>query len=479
MALSTKDRNNLKPGDFAVPEGRHLPIHDKVHINMAWDMVDKTKGLSDTQRKTARQRILRKASELGMDTSKWHLQAVSFSAMAIEFPSDDGTHPNKLPFTGILTRLDRPSDKPLMGTGGKRVILPSSVAEAAISSLLGMCVDFSPDFAKHRPRSKIGLITAASVVGDAIEIAGYFYAADFPEEVQTIQDEKEKLGFSFEAQSLMLNLKSDPLIVEACEFTGAAVLYKDKAAYYDTSIAANADKETEMNDEETKQLAGLVSGMAALTESLKTISASTTPEAISAAVDAAVKKTLPIGAASVLPLVKPHAAALRSCAANMQAAGIGCHASAGHAVVLNRMADKMEAEAIMGTVPNSYDGYSSSYAAAHDPQEAIDAAIAKSVKAQGDLLKPVLDAVASMGTQIKDFSVKLTAAASPAANAVARKTLSASDTASLKRIGLEASGDKQFNVTQIDEATRKAGLGSVQSMALKLALKDAGALAAN
>ena len=476
MALTTKQRDGLKDSDFAVPETRDLPIHDKVHVGMAWKMVDKTKGLSTDQRAKARRRILRKAHELGMDTSDWHLQAMAFMAMALSFPQSSETHPNKLPFSGVLTRLNVPSDLPLHGTGGKRVIIPSEVAESAVSSLLGMGVDFTPDLDGHNPKVKIGLITEANVVDDAIEISGFFYAADFPEEVQQIQAEQEKLGFSYEAQSLMRSMKADPLVVEACEFTGAAVLYRDKAAYFDTSITANADQENDMTKEQEELLNALAAGVKTLTENMGNF-ATTQASAIKTAVESAIKEHPSIAAASLLPAVKEHAASIRNCAKALAAANIGCHASSGHVALLNRMADSLEASAAMGQIPHVYNDHSFMYASADD-DKATKASIEAAAKLQADAMKPLQDSLAALTTQFADLQTKLAAAAAPATDPkVTRKTFAPDVIASLKRVGLEASSDKPLSVAQIDKACKDANLTSTSSMALKLALKDAGALA--
>ena len=408
MALTAKERDALNDTDFAVPETRELPIHDAVHTGMAWRVVDNTKGLTQDQRASAKRNILRKAYDFGMDTSKWHLQAMSFAAMALAFPDAGDSHSNKLPFTGVLTRLDRPSDKPLNGTGGKRVILPSAVAEAALASLLGMAIDFKKEFDGHRPKVKIGLITSANVVDDAVEIAGFFYAADFPEEVQFIQAEAGKLGFSFEAQSLIQDMKADPLVVEACEFTGAAVLFKDKAAYFNTSIAADAAQEPRMNDEEKKMLLAMQNSITALTDAVAKIAMSVSQDAIMDAAKCAVK------------------------AAADEAA-----------------ADKATVKAAADKAAN-------------------DATILALAAAN--------DSVTSLTTKLADLEAKIAASATGAVNPE-RKTLSAAAAASLKRIGLEAAADKTLSITEIDAAAKKAGLNSQSSIALKLALKDAGMIA--
>lgn len=489
MPLDANQRDALPDSDFAVPETRDLPIHDKTHVSMAWRVVDNVKNISAAQRDAARRHILRKAHEFGIDTKRWNLQSMAFSAMALDFPAQSDDHPNKVPFTGVLTRLDVPSDKPLMGTGGKCVVLPTEVAEDALHSLLGMGIDFTPAFDGHRPRVKIGLITAAEVRGNAVEISGFFYAADFPEEVQQIQADKEKMGFSFEAQSLMQSMKADPLVVVACEFTGAAVLYKDKAAYYDTSIAANADQEPEMTKEEKDQLDALTKGMTDMAASVAGIAASAA-KAATDAVDAAMKAYKPV-AASILPAVQAHAAALRTCASNMAKDNIGLHATRGHVGLLNAMADGLEAEASMNRLPHVFNDHNwlMGSAAVPNATEIAASATKAATDAVTTLLKPVLDSVAAMGTKLADITAKLTAApagdaaaiaAAAVSAAAARKTLPDSVLVSLKRIGLEASADGgaavKITVAAFDAAASKAELPAQQRTALKLALKEAGQL---
>lgn len=69
--LTSEQRDALPGGGFAVPEKRKLPIHDEHHIRLAWQMVDRTKGLTSEERASARRVILSAAAERGMDTSGW------------------------------------------------------------------------------------------------------------------------------------------------------------------------------------------------------------------------------------------------------------------------------------------------------------------------------------------------------------------------------------------------------------------------
>ncbi len=71
VARMSEDRADLPDTDFAVPELRELRIDDETHVRLAWDMVDRTQGLTPAQRQQARRLILRRARRLGIDTSGW------------------------------------------------------------------------------------------------------------------------------------------------------------------------------------------------------------------------------------------------------------------------------------------------------------------------------------------------------------------------------------------------------------------------
>jgi hypothetical protein len=285
----------LTDDDFAVPGKRKLRINDARHTRLAWHNVEATQGLTLDEKAEARRRIISRAVELDIDTRDWHkLKTISLEAMALNISTSD--HPNKMPFSGILTRLDEPSDYAPGGSHGRRIVVTSEAAEKALSSLLGMAVDFTPSFDGHDAQAKIGIITSANVVGNAIAIEGFIYAADFPETAQLIKDLKNVLGFSFEAQRLtILDPSADVLTITDLAFTGAAILRKEKAAYTTTSLAASAKPgELNMSPEELKAL--LDAALKPVGDRLGKLEASAVPgtTVVPAAVDVegAVKKAL-------------------------------------------------------------------------------------------------------------------------------------------------------------------------------------------
>jgi hypothetical protein len=113
---------------------------------------------------------------------------IVLESMAVAMPEVKG-HPNRVGFRGVLTVVDAASQRAPSGSGGRRVVLPKSVAEAALPSLLGMALDYAPSFDRHDVRRKVGVITSAEIVGRNLEVGGYVYARDFPEIVEEIAKE--------------------------------------------------------------------------------------------------------------------------------------------------------------------------------------------------------------------------------------------------------------------------------------------------
>jgi len=110
---------------------------------------------------------------------------IDLKSMALTMPEVVG-HPNRTAFHGVLTMVDVPSQRAPSGAKGHLVVLAKKAAEAALPSLLGMALDYSPTLDRHDVRRKVGVITRAEIVGRDLELGGYLYARDFPEIVEEI-----------------------------------------------------------------------------------------------------------------------------------------------------------------------------------------------------------------------------------------------------------------------------------------------------
>ncbi|TXD58872.1 hypothetical protein FUT88_13425 [Ralstonia sp. TCR112] len=462
MSLSKERRDALPDSDFGVPGKRALPIHDERHVRMAWSQLPRTQGLSDSEREEARSRIIHKAKALGIDVSSWELHALAFNleAMSLAMPDVEG-HPNRMPFSGILTRIDEPSDAPPNGSTGKRTYIPRDVAERAIPSLLGMAIDYTEDFDGHDKKAKIGVITEARVEGNAIGIAGFLYASDFPEECARIKAEKNRLGFSYECLAAISDQSADPWVVEHCVFTGAAVLYKHLAAYTTTSLAAQAEQELEMTKEEL---------LAALAEANKPLAAAV--ETLTGKVAELEAKGASL-AGPIIDQVKPHVDALNAAADSMEKAGVGTHATAGHVGVVRRVAAHMAAAAVSGNVPHIYRDHDylpgATVEAAADKaaaQKAISDAVAAAVK-------PLQEALEASQTKLTDLQAKAFATAQEPE----RKTISPAIKTLLAKGGIaeaEVADGKKLTVEQVDKALEAAGVKGTKAIEAKLKMRHEG-----
>jgi hypothetical protein len=320
-----------------------------------------------------------------------------------------------------------------------------------------MAVDYKPALDGHDPQAKIGVITAATIEGNAILIEGFIYAADFPEVAAEIKASQDALGFSYEARNLYTNdPDANPCVITDCVFTGAAILRKDKAAYRTTSIAAVAE-EDDMNEDVKKLLEGLSSGLEGLTKQFTDLSASVEE----------LKKGPEKVEANAMSIVEPHAQACEACAAAMEVAGIGGDPNNGDAVHLRKIAGHMRASAALGRVPHSYSDYGV-HAAADSKSTDVVAEMSKKLD---EMVKPLADGLKAMETKLAD----LKASAVADVEAPVRKTLPASITTLLAKAGLEAPANgEKFSLAKVNEALKE--LPYATRLQVKAALGQSGLL---
>jgi hypothetical protein len=118
---------------------------------------------------------------------------IELKSMAVTMPEVVG-QPNRAAFSGVLTMVDVPSQRAPSGSKGHLVMLTRKAAEAALPSLLGMALDYSPALDRHDVRCKVGVITRAEIVGRNVELGGYLFARDFPEIVEEIARSRPRGG---------------------------------------------------------------------------------------------------------------------------------------------------------------------------------------------------------------------------------------------------------------------------------------------
>jgi hypothetical protein len=423
------------------------------------------------------------------DTTK--LAAVSMLARSLDIPTD--AHPNKMPFSGILTKIDQPSDSAPEGSNGQRVMITMEAAKKALDSLLGMAVDYQPDFDGHDPKAKIGVITAADIEGDTIRVNGFIYAADFPDIAKQIKANKHALGMSFEARDLMTtDAKADPIPIFDCVFTGAAILLKEKAAYKTTSIfAQKGEGDLAMNLDELKQ--HLDAALKPLTEAVAAQAATTVAQA--AKIEELEKAPGKLLAANHLAKVEPHAKRLDDEADRMDNDGIGGHPTRGHAVFLRNMAGSMRADAAQGKMPHVYTVEGGLWASTEASAAVADVeAEVKKVREEVavDFTKKLDEMKAAAEKTEKEFKDQLASAETKLADMKAeaaktatevskpeRKSLSSAHMTLLAKAGVELpkDGEDKLDPAKLSEVLAKAGVSTDKRFQIKTELANAGALA--
>ncbi|WP_407310533.1 DUF6582 domain-containing protein [Desulfosporosinus sp. SB140] len=156
-------------------------------------------------------------------------------------------NPNKMPFSGVLTYLNVPSDLPPGGSGGLKVLIPLDVGKEAVESLKGMPVNLKSSMDDHDSQKVVGIFEDAWVGEDSgdgipIHVKGHIFAKNFPDEAMDIKASQNDLGFSYETgkTSLESSEYNGEQVAKAKKliFTGAAILFKKSAAYQKTSLAA-------------------------------------------------------------------------------------------------------------------------------------------------------------------------------------------------------------------------------------------------
>lgn len=414
-----------------------------------------------------------------MATATFQLQA-----MSLALPHVPG-HPNRMPFTGTLTRVGVASDSAPSGSGGKRVLITAEAAERALPSLMGMAVNLTTSLDGHAPTSKVGFIHSATVVGSELLIEGFVYAADFPKEALRIHLEQSQLGFSFEARNISAtDAEADPVVITDLFFTGAAILMKDKAAYKTTRLAALAamkheSESLDMTPEELKaSLTEVVAGaLAPVTEQIKALQSSQT------ALETQVGKfsTQFEVQAALMAKVEPVAASLEKTAQAMEAAGVGTDAETGQVAHLRRMAAAMRSDAAAGRAPGAYSVGSTApvvQQTAAPKFEDSDAykTLAASVTTLTTSLAAAADKAAAAETKIAD----LKAAADRAKPAPDRKTMAPQIAHLIAKGGIEMPEEGQMmNLGKLDASMKAAAMTLEQRTHLKTALAKDGLIPLN
>ena len=186
--------------------------------------------MTQNNRKQAIRDLARLSQEMGVYDE--------FIEMGEEEEPGSEEYSSWVPFEGVLTLVDVPSDKAPSGSRGHRVVMTKTAAEAALPSFLGMAVNFRPDWDGHESRIKCGILTKADIVGQRLVVRGYLHGRDLNEIVKKIKQLPPGcLGMSYEITDTHVeDMRAQVWKLVRATFTGVAILQREKAAYKQTEF---------------------------------------------------------------------------------------------------------------------------------------------------------------------------------------------------------------------------------------------------
>lgn len=186
---------------------------------------------------------------------------------------------NRTPFSGVVTNVDKPSDGTPGGAWGK-LLFPSDEMKKALPLLVGMPVNAEFDsegidwlwgstgssyLSGHNPDAIIGVFTEAEIKGNDVQVKGHMFSETYPQEVRIIQSlsKQGELGMSIEVDvDYMKEVEYEgETVLQAHGLTplGAAILFKDRAAFSKTRLAAQ--KGVEKMEETIKEIKAAIEEM--------------------------------------------------------------------------------------------------------------------------------------------------------------------------------------------------------------------------
>lgn len=165
-------------------------------------------------------------------------------------------------FTTVAGFVGIPTDKTpsVGGKSGWKFMLSEEGAAEAVKGLVGMgvncCWHSNREFAKHDKSFKIGVIEEAKLEGNQILCSGYLWKYDFPDVCDAIKEEKDCMGASVElaAGSVEDDEANKVRVAKEITFTGLSIVYKDKAAFYNTKFMCSVREEEELTEQEIKDV---------------------------------------------------------------------------------------------------------------------------------------------------------------------------------------------------------------------------------
>lgn len=158
---------------------------------------------------------------------------------------------NRSPITGVLFRVDEPSEAvPAVGPG-MPLYVPQSVAASIVNTVAGLPLDAHDNLSEHATEAIAGVMLSAELQGNDFVVHGYLWPASKGSQVRNIVANQERLGMSMTAEAWGHEAEVDGqkvFWVDDIELNGANILFSDCATYQKTRLIVAEKQEPGSRD---------------------------------------------------------------------------------------------------------------------------------------------------------------------------------------------------------------------------------------
>lgn len=158
---------------------------------------------------------------------------------------------NRSPITGVLFRVDEPSEAVPAKGPGMPLYVPQSVAASILNTIAGLPLDAHDNLSQHADEEIAGVMLSAELKDKDFVVHGYLWPASKSSKVRKIVANQERLGMSMTADAWGHEAEVDGkkvFWVDDIELNGANILFSDCATYQKTRLIVAEKQEPGSRD---------------------------------------------------------------------------------------------------------------------------------------------------------------------------------------------------------------------------------------
>lgn len=146
---------------------------------------------------------------------------------------------NRAPITGVLFRVDEPSEAIPAKGPGMPLYVPQDVAASIVNTVAGLPLDAHDNLSQHADEEIAGVMLSAELKDQDFIVHGYLWPGSKSSKVRKIVANQERLGMSMTADAWGHEAEVDGqkvFWVDDIELGGANILFSDCATYQKTRL---------------------------------------------------------------------------------------------------------------------------------------------------------------------------------------------------------------------------------------------------